>query len=143
MENSFSPYGFRCSEITAEQILCHCAFIITAVGGPKCFIDFVIESAPRTPRRYTCETRLRPHTNEALRYHVAGCASVEAIAIAQAKDFVLTLWEYSGLPRLGDSRGTRRKTRPLEATDVPNGSHPKEVVRIDSNVALENPTHAP
>jgi hypothetical protein len=28
-------------------------------------------------------------------------------------------------------------------TNVPGGSHPKEGVTIDSNVALENPTHAP
>src|SRR5213083_901830 len=57
MENSFSPYRFCCHEITAEQILCHCAFIITAVGGPKCFIDFVIKSAPRMARPDMCETR--------------------------------------------------------------------------------------
>jgi hypothetical protein len=93
MDNSSSPYRFRCREITAQQILRHCAFIITAVGRPKCFIDFVIKSAPRMARPDMCETQLRPHTTDALRYHATGCAWGEAIAIARAKDFVLTLSE--------------------------------------------------
>jgi hypothetical protein len=69
MDNSSSPYRFRCREITAQQILRHCAFIITAVGRPKCFIDFVIKSVPRMARPDMCETQLRPHTTDALRYH--------------------------------------------------------------------------
>src|SRR5262249_5692496 len=70
MEVSSSPYGFPCREITAEQILCHGAFVITTVGGPKCFIDFTIRSAPRMARPDVPETRLRPHVNNAWRYHV-------------------------------------------------------------------------
>ena len=69
MDISSLPYGFRQREITAQQILCHCAFVITAISGPKRFIDFVLRSAPGTAPTETRETGLRPHTSDSQCYH--------------------------------------------------------------------------
>ena len=141
MENSSSPYRFRCHEITAQQILCHCAFIITAVGRPKCFIDFVIKSALRMARADMCKTRLRPHTSDALRYHMTGCVSGQAIAIARAKDFVLTLSESICAPSFGrGTQSTRRKKRPLTAAyqDPGHETHDQRSQRFSSQRGSEN-----
>src|SRR6266853_5638012 len=148
MENSFSPYRFRCHEITAEQILCHCAFIITAVGRPMCFIDFVIRSAPRMARPDTREIGLRPHTSDAWRYHLVRLRFRSSYRYCARVRFCANPFEVICAPSFGRyTQITRRKMRLLTAayqdpgtkrmTNVPSGSHPKEGVRIASNVALE------
>jgi hypothetical protein len=69
MQTSPLSYGLRWREITAEQILRHRAFVITAVGRPKSFIDFVIRSASLIASADMRETGPRPHTSYPWRDH--------------------------------------------------------------------------